>query len=203
MADEPTAQNCWAPEIVYDDETKEYLVFWATTIPGRHLETDNQSSQGPPAPGLNHRIYYVTTKDFKTFGKAQVLYDRGFNVIDACIVKDGERYLMFLKDETNKPFMPQKNIRIATARSAHGPYGLPSPPITGKYWAEGPTAIKIRDTWFVYFDKYREGGYGLVISKELKRWEDISHQLMLPKGTKHGTVLQVTDEVLRKLLALN
>ena len=203
MADEPTAQNSWAPEIIYDDEKKEYLIFWSTTIPGRNPETDNQSSQGPPAPGLNNRIYYVTTKDFKTFSKARLLYDRGFNVIDACIVKDGQRYLMFLKDETNKPFKPQKNIRVATARSAQGPYGPPSPPITGDYWAEGPTAIKIKDTWFVYFDKYREGRYGLVVSKDLKRWEDISQQLHLPQGTKHGTVFQVTDEVLAKLLALN
>jgi hypothetical protein len=203
MADEPTAQNCWAPEIIYDYGKKEYLIFWSTTIPGKHPETDNQSSQGPPAPGLNNRIYYVTTKDFKTFSKARVLYDRGFNVIDACMVKDGGRYVMFLKDETNKPFKAQKNIRLAMARRAQGPFGPASAPITGDYWAEGPTAIKIRDTWFVYFDVYREGRYGLVVSKDLKKWEDISHQLSFPKGARHGTVLQATEEVLRKLLALN
>jgi hypothetical protein len=145
----------------------------------------------------------VTTKDFKRFSKARVLYDRGFNVIDACMVKDGGRYVMFLKDETNKPFEPQKNIRFATARSPRGPFGPASAPITGHYWAEGPTAIKIRDTWYVYFDVYRESRYGLVVSKDLNKWEDISPQLTLPKGAKHGTVLQVTEEVLRKLLALN
>src|ERR1035437_10366840 len=36
MQNEPTARNSWAPEMVYDPKTKEYTIFWATTIPGRH-----------------------------------------------------------------------------------------------------------------------------------------------------------------------
>jgi hypothetical protein len=33
----------------------------------------------------------------------------------------------------------------------------PSLPITGDVWAEGPTAITIGDTWFVYFMHARKG----------------------------------------------
>jgi len=35
MKDEPTARNCWAPEIFYDPKMKNYLIYWSTTIPGR------------------------------------------------------------------------------------------------------------------------------------------------------------------------
>src|SRR6187402_838199 len=31
MADSPGAQNCWAPEILYDADNARYLIFWATT----------------------------------------------------------------------------------------------------------------------------------------------------------------------------
>lgn len=202
MEHEPRAENCWAPELIYDDQKGQYLIFWSTTIPGRFPETDSQSNQGPPAPGRNHRIYYATTKDFKTFSKTKLLYDQGFNVIDASIIKVNSQYVMFLKDETNKPFTPQKNIRIATSDRADGPYGPASVPITGDYWAEGPSAIKVGDKWFVYFDKYRQGKYGLVASADLERWEDLSDKVNFPEGARHGTVFQVSDDILVGLLKL-
>ncbi|HEX9933741.1 MAG TPA: GDSL-type esterase/lipase family protein, partial [bacterium] len=86
MEHEPLAVNCWAPEMVYDDENGRYLVFWSTTIPGRFPETDNQSSKGPPEPGLNHRIYCTASTDMRTFDGTRLFFDPGFNVIDADIV---------------------------------------------------------------------------------------------------------------------
>jgi hypothetical protein len=200
MEHEPEARNSWAPELFYGKARKEYLVFWATTIPGRFPETDGQSSKGPPEPGLNHRIYCTTSKDLETFSPTRLFYDYGFNVIDATIAQDGAKYIMFLKDETNLPFKPQKNIRMAIASSPEGPYGPPSAPITGDYWCEGPSAIKIGDTWFVYFDRYREGRYGAVISKDLAHWQDISDKVRFPAGARHGTVFQVREGVLANLL---
>ncbi len=202
MEHEPDALNCWAPEIVYDQAAGVYVVFWSTTIPGRFPETDNQSNKGPPKAGKNHRIYYVTTADFQTFSPTRLLYDPGFNCIDACIVPDGQRYLMFLKDETNKPFAPQKNIKLAIADRAEGPYGPASPPITGGYWCEGPSAIKIGREWFVYFDKFREHAYGAVVSRDLVHWRDVSEEVSFPPGVKHGTALRVPLSVLEPLLAL-
>ena len=63
MMHEPAAHNCWAPELFYDEPSQTYYIFWATTIPGRHKEVPVIESE----KGLNHRIYYVTTKDFNTF----------------------------------------------------------------------------------------------------------------------------------------
>jgi hypothetical protein len=193
MEKEPTAKNTWAPEIFYDRKTKQFLIFWATTISGRFPDTEKAGDSG-----YNHRIYCTTTKDFNTFSETKLFYDKGFNVIDATIAKTGSRYYMFVKDETRTP--PQKNIRITTSASLFGPYSGPSAPITGNYWAEGPTSIRLKNKWIVYFDKYMEKKMGAVISKDLKRWEDISSKVSFPDGARHGTVFEADEKILQLLL---
>jgi hypothetical protein len=148
--------------------------------------------------GYNHRIYSVTTKDFKTFSETKLFYDKGFNVIDATIINTGKNYVMFVKDETKTP--PQKNIRVTTSNSLYGPYSSPSGPITGKYWAEGPTSVKIKDTWFVYFDKYTEKKMGALTSKDLINYVDISDKIVFPDGVRHGTIIEVNEKILDKLI---
>lgn len=201
MEHESQALNTWAPELFYDDQRREYMIFWASTIPGRFPATDGQDASGPGRPGYNHRIYYVTTRDFRNFSRAELLYEPGFNVIDAAIVKDGKRYVMLLKDETNKPFKPQKNIRLAFGENSRGPFSAPSGPISGKEWAEGPTALKIDGKWHVYFDSYRDHRYGLVTSRDLMTWTDESDKLSMPAGIRHGTAFEVPADIARKLLA--
>jgi hypothetical protein len=191
MEHEPQAMNCWAPEITYDRKKKEYMIYWATTIAGLY------PADTAVEKGYNHRIYYVTTKDFKKFSKTKLLYNQGFNVIDASIINDGSKYVMFLKDETRYP--PQKNIRVATSSKLTEGFGNPSFPITGNYWAEGPTATRIGDDWIVYFDKYRDHKFGAVKSKDLNSWEDVSDKLRMPTGMRHGTVVVITKEELAKL----
>jgi polygalacturonase len=193
MEKEPAAKNTWAPEIIYDKKAKQFLIFWATTIPGRFPDTE-KSGDG----GYNHRIYSVTTKDFLTLSETKLFYDKGFNVIDATITGNGKNYVMFLKDETRTP--PQKNIRVTTSSSLYGPYSEPSEPITGKYWAEGPTSIKIGDSWIVYFDKYTEKKMGAVTSKNLKTWTDISDKVSFPDGMRHGTFFEADEVILQGLL---
>ena len=192
MADEDSARNCWAPEITYDPKHKHYMIYWATTIAGRY------PSDTAVEKGYNHRIYFVTTKDFRKYSKTKLLYNQGFNVIDASIVADGDRFIMFLKDETRYP--PQKNIRVATSDKLTEGFGNPSMPITGNYWAEGPTAIKINGQWIVYFDKYRDHKYGAVTSSDLVHWDDISDKLRMPSGIRHGSIFMVTKAELAALM---
>ncbi|MEN6309283.1 MAG: glycoside hydrolase family 43 protein [Anaerohalosphaeraceae bacterium] len=192
MEHEPTAKNCWAPELIYDPQTKQYMIFWATTIPGRFPETEKGGDN-------NHRIYYVTTRDFKTYSETKLLIEPGFNVIDSTIIQANGKWVMFLKNETKNP--PEKNIRISTADRPEGPWSPASEAITGKYWAEGPTAVKIGEWWYLYFDKYTEGKYGALRSKDLKQWEDVSSGLRYPKGLRHGTVFAVEPDILKTLLA--
>jgi len=193
MANEPTAMNTWAPEIFYDSLKTRYQIVWASTIPGRFPDSTGGGGK------YNHRLYYTTTKDFKIFAPTKLLYDRGFSVIDADIVKDGTRYVMFLKDERETP--AQKNIRIAYAERPEGPWSQATRPITGDYWAEGPTVLKVGWEYIVYFDRYREHRYGAVVSTDLANWEDASVQLAVPDGMRHGTAFAVSRADAERLLA--
>lgn len=196
MEHEPDAKNCWAPEVFYDEKSKQYLIFWSTTIPGRFPETEKTGDDK-----YNHRMYYVTTPDFKSFTKTELFYDQDFNVIDGTLIFENNKYILFLKDETKTP--PQKNIRIASNSKLTDNFSKPTEPITGNYWAEGPTPVKIGDWWIVYFDKYMNHAMGAVRSKDLINWEDISDQVSFPEGTRHGTVFTVSEELFQKLKSLN
>jgi hypothetical protein len=189
MEHEERARNCWAPEIFYYSARNTYIIYWSSTVDGKFIETQPFGDDG-----YNHRIYYVTTDDFVKFSETKLLYDPGFNCIDANIVEDGDSFLMFLKNETLTP--PQKNIRMARGDS---PYelGLPGDPLTpNHYWAEGPTAIKVGEEWLVYFDKYKINDIGAIRSKDLIYWEDISDELRFPKGAQHGFVFRAPAAML-------
>jgi len=195
MIYEPEAKNSWAPELFYDVEKEEYLIFWATTIPNRHsavAESDKEK-------GLNHRIYSTTTKNFINFTPARLFFNPDFSVIDATIIEFNNEFVMFVKNENPNP--PEKNIRYTVSKNAGGPYPTEvSEPITGDYWAEGPTALKIGEYVYVFFDKYRNHQYGAVRSKDLENWEDVSDSVKFVPGTRHGTAFQVEPKVLEKLL---
>ncbi len=192
MMHEDSARNTWAPEITYNPKKKECMIYWASTIRGKFPQKDTAAESG-----YNHRMYYVTTKDFKKFSKTKLLYDPHFSVIDATIVRNGKRWIMFLKNETRFPV--EKNIRVATSKKLKGPYSKPGAPVTGNYWAEGPTATKIDGQWIVYFDKYRDRKYGAVSSSDLVHWADISDKVSFPPGVRHETVFKISLQEFEKM----
>jgi hypothetical protein len=200
MAHELTARNSWAPEITYDEDKAEFVIFWATTIPGRFPKTDKGSEDD-----LNHRMYYTSTKDFVTFSPAELFYDPGFNCIDATFLQaDGKRW-MIIKDETKFP-VAAKNLRIGPAGAVRGPFGPLSAPFTpAGLWVEGPSAIKIGGEYLVYFDAYTQKHYSAMRSRDLETWEQVPvGELHFPfEGTpdrmRHGTVIEVPRELIEGL----
>ena len=186
-------KNTWAPELFYDKTDKTFYIFWASTVPGAFPDLPTSESE----KGLNHRQYYVTTKDFKTFSETQLFFEPGFSVIDGAILEKEDTYYLFVKNENSNP--AEKNIRIT---SNNKPYGFPtevSAPITGDYWAEGPTPLQVGDYVYVYFDKYTQGRYGAIRSKDMKHWEDVSDSIYFPKGIRHGTAFKVSGKILEGL----
>jgi hypothetical protein len=197
MQFEETAKNCWAPELFYDKKQKQFIIFWATTIPKRHGDVADSEKE----KGLNHRMYATTTQNFKSFGPTKLWFNPNFSCIDATILKKGKRFYMFIKNENPNP--PEKNIRITSTKDLSK--GFPtdvSPPITGNYWAEGPTAIQIGKYVYVYFDKYKDHRYGVIRSRDMKTWEDVSDKLSVPTGLRHGTVFKVSKSVFDKMKSL-
>jgi hypothetical protein len=198
MAHEPTVRNSWAPEVVYDPKAKEFVIFWASTIPGKFPATAGSSETD-----YNHRMYFTTTKDFATFTPTKLFLDPGFSVIDATFLPSSGGTKLIIKDETRNP--PKKYLQLADADSLHGPFKNLSAPFTpAGLWVEGPTAVKIGDYVVVYYDAYQTKHYGAMRSKDLKTWEDVTDKMSFPdEGTpvrmRHGTVIEVTAEIVAKL----
>lgn len=191
MAHEPTVLNSWAPEIVYDATRQEYVIFWASTIPGRFGQTAGSSEEK-----YNHRMYFTTTKDFTTFAPTALFYDPGFSVIDATFLDTDAGRRLIVKDETRYP--PKKYLQMTVAAGdTRGPFPALAAPFTpAGLWVEGPTALKVGDHYVVYFDAYTARHYGALRSRDLVTWEDVTKQMTFPdEGTdvrmRHGTVIDV------------
>jgi hypothetical protein len=192
MEDEPTTVNVWAPELFYDGESQQFIIIWASTIPFRFprgIEDENN----------NHRMYYTTTKDFKTFSKPLLFLDPGFSVIDAVIVKrQKEDYVLVLKDNTR----PNRNLKVAFSNNPLGPYSNISEPFTGNF-IEGPSVVKMKDEWLIYYDAYKEKKYGAMKTRDFKSFTDVSSGINVPQGHKHGTIVKTKAKIIKKLLKEN
>lgn len=195
MHAEPTTANCWAPEIVWDANQGHYLIFWSSTVPGKFPVPDETERKDKNRPPRNHRLYSTTTRDFETFTPTKVHYEPGINVIDETMVQDGDGWVMLVKNETEIP-APAKNLYLVRAPSPDGPWSQPAAPFTPPgVWVEGGTAVKVGDWWHVYFDLYRDKKYGMMRTKDFRTWEDLSTELVMPKGIRHGTALRVPRSV--------
>ena len=181
--------NVWAPELFYDEKGDQFIIVWASTIPYKF-------EKGVEEERNNHRLYYTTTKDFKSFSDTRLFLDPGFSVIDAVIVKREENdYVLVLKDNTRS----NRNLKVAFGKSPLGPYSDISEPFT-EFLTEGPTVVKAEDDWLIYFDVYWNKTFSAVKTKDFKTFEDISKTINIPNGHKHGTIFKAKKAILRNLL---
>ena len=182
------AINAWAPEIAYSPGRRDWVIVWSTTIKGRYDSSSRADGDlAPDRTPLNHRFYQTTSRDLKTFTPTRLLWDPGFNVIDATLHWDDERWVVFAKDETKAP-AAHKWLFAATANPGLTKFQMANNRITGNFWAEGPTAVKVGNRWRVFFDRYTEGKWGAVESEDLSTWSDVTGKVQMPAGARHGSV---------------
>lgn len=209
MTHREAAENCWAPKLFYDQEAQLWMIFWSTT-----LADDTFPKPVVPGTSRNHRIWYVTTRDFRTLSEAQVLFDPGYSCIDAYLLQDGSGYLLFFKDErANDESVAvfdarYQSIRMARGASPRGPFRDISPPITGRgrgrWMNEGPSAIKADDALYVFYDHHGDDPYfGVVRSGDLVSWEDVTERFRFPPRSKHGHIFRAQREVGQRLIELS
>ncbi len=188
MAHDTSTVNVWAPEIFYDDESKDFIITWASTIPFKF-------EKGIEEERNNHRMYYVTTKDFITFSETKLYLDPGFSVIDCVIVKRGKGdYVLVLKDNTR----PNRNLKVAFGKTPLGPWENISKPFTG-FLTEGPTVIKPAGKYLIYYDFYGEKKYAAAETEDFISFADATSEILLPQGHKHGTITRVKHGVIEKI----
>lgn len=189
MMHEGTTVNVWAPELFYDDEKEQFLIVWASCIPHRFergIEDENN----------NHRLYYVTTKDFDSFSDTRLFFDPGFSTIDAVLLKRAPKdYVMVLKDNTR----PCRNLKVSFATSPEGPWSTPSEAFTEEF-VEGPSVVKVDDSYLVYYDMYRKRIYGAMRTTDFVGFTDATAEISIPEGHKHGTIFKAPAGMVEKLL---
>lgn len=189
MDKEPTTVNVWAPELFYDQDEKRYLIIWASCIPGRFERGIEEDSN-------NHRMYYTATKDFKTFSETKLFLDPGFSVIDAVIVRRAAKdYVLVLKDNTR----PERNLKVAVADNPLGPWKNISKPFSEKF-TEGPSVVKHKNEWLIYFDSYQKKIYEVMKTKDFVQFESVTKIVQVPQGHKHGTIVAVNRKFVKQLV---
>lgn len=195
MENDLSTKNCWAPEIFYDDTSKEYYIVWASSVDSNPAALNKD--------GNNHRLFEVHTKDFETFSLARLMYcPPSMTVIDACFLKRDGTYYMFAKNEDKGDAIPMKYIYMTSADSFLGNY-----PYENSYgerkmsqeWVEGPSVFEWKGEVFVIYDMYRTKQYGAVRSKDMKIWSK-EQFLNIPKGLRHGTVFKAPASILKNIL---
>lgn len=188
----PEAGNTWAPEIIYDDTTGEYVVFWASKL------YDNADHSG----STYNKMMYSKTRDFYTFTEPEVYIDRGYSVIDTTMIKHNEKVYRLSKDERNNtPSSPNgKFLFQEVGDSVLDPdFNLIKEGIgKGDLSAgEGPTIFKsnTEEKWYMFIDEFGGRGYIPFETTDLQSGEwKISKNYDLPASPRHGTVIPVTKK---------
>jgi len=190
MADNDSVTNVWAPEMIYDHNSKDWYIYWSSTVLGAFPETRGQVKNE-----RNHRIYYMTTDDFHTFSEPKLFYDPGFPVIDASLYYENGTYYMAIKDERDVPL--KKRLHITSSHSILGPWESLSDPLTVS-WTEGPSIIKQRNRYIMYYDHYKDkAGMKALVSKDLENWKEL--KVSFPQKSKHGSFIRISADQAEKL----
>jgi sucrose-6-phosphate hydrolase SacC (GH32 family) len=181
----PDDAGCtWAPEAIYDEDKKDYLIYWASTT-----KSDNFAKQ---------RIWSVRTPDFKTFSKPEIFIEKPNTVIDTDIVRDGAKYYRFSKDEKLKaismesadklagPWADVKGFTLATLQGYEGPATFQLKPATSTSPA----------TWCLLLDYYSKGqGYKPYTTTDLASGKFTANKdITFPFLFRHGSVLALSPE---------
>lgn len=176
----------WAPDIIRDEESGDYILHW--------------SAPDPLSGYRQMRICCARTKDFVSFGKAEILFsEKGHSYIDSAVYRENGRYYLFVKSERNPG-----RIVLLSSDQVTGPwekvegfrdtaYALEE----GKY--EAPTACRTQDgRWLLFLDCYaspERQGYVPFIADSLKdgAFRPAGQACTFPYGFKHGTILLITQ----------
>ncbi|WP_423129183.1 glycoside hydrolase family 43 protein [Gaoshiqia sp. Z1-71] len=178
------AQNIWAPEWFYDDETGEYILIW--------------SSSFKDAGWKESRLWYSRTVDWKNFTPAKVLFEPPYSVIDGTLLKhEGTYYLFHKEEEFGAKTGERRAIRLATSTYLKGPYEIVAGHLNGgqivPVITEGPTVIKdpVQPGWLLFYDYCMTNRFGASWSPDLIHW-NVAEDTSFPPDARHGCVSVLT-----------
>ena len=188
----PDDAGCaWAPEAIWDDETRDYLVFWASKT-----RFDNFGKQ---------RIWACHTRDFVTFGKPFIYIEKPHHVIDTDIIRAEGEYYRFNKDDEYKAISMEVSDKLSGPWRAISDFSLAH--LTGYEAPEcfqlAPAAGGKPATWCLLIDHYSKGsGYEAFVTSDLAGGQfRAAADFKFPYPFRHGSVLDISAEELARLKA--
>ena len=60
--------------------------------------------------------------------------------------------------------------------------------------------MKKDNYWLIYYDNYGAKNYQAVKTYDFKNFENVSSQIQLPEGHKHGTITTISKKKLKALI---
>lgn len=189
---------CWAPDIIQDKKTKEYIIHWSS--PDKEKD-------------MRMTIYYARTKDFETFSEPAILYQKeDSGVIDSCMVEENGMFYLWVKSDKNPvgvimlksdcitgPFERMYEFDEEMERLEGGAYAY-----------EAPTACRLEDgSYSLMLDffgvKGKGQGYVPFRSQDIASgiFKRCDGEFSYPYGFKHGTILPISQEEYERIKAFD
>ncbi|KAJ4313759.1 hypothetical protein N0V94_006775 [Neodidymelliopsis sp. IMI 364377] len=203
----PTAGNTWAPEAYYDPTIEAYVVFWASSL---YQETDKNHTGT-----TYHRMLYATTQDFVTFSEPQIWQDAGMSRIDSTVIREGDVFYRFTKDEGASgtgcaDIIQEHSTSLRAILDSWTQDAACIGKNAGTSNVEGPTVFKSNpgdingEKFYLFVDEYTGRGYIPLETADIAKpgWK-VSKSYTLPKSPRHGTVIPVTAKELASLTSNN
>ena len=104
-------------------------------------------------------------------------------------------YVLLLKDNTR----PERDIKVAFSNSPLGPWKNISKTFTDNF-TEGPSVVKLKNEWLIYYDSYRKKIYEASATKDFIHFENVTDKVTVPAGHKHGTIVTVKRKFVKRFI---
>jgi large repetitive protein len=154
-------------------------------------------------------MMYATTRDFYTFSEPKVWKDLGYPATDSTMIEHNGTYYRFTKDERNtssdspcsKLIIEEKSTSILNTG-----YDFVGDCIgyDGISAGEGPLVFKsnTEDRWYLFIEEHGGQGYVPFTTTDLDsgKWTKVASSYSLPRNSRHGTVLPITQAEYDRLL---
>ncbi len=184
-----SADRVWAPEVIYDKNKCEYMIYWS------HHNSDND---------LDTITWFAYTKDFHELTSEPDIWFRpksGMCGIDADIIENNGRYYLYQADGAKEA------ICYAVSENVSGPYYEPADNkvSVADVALEGNCIYKLEtsEKYLLIADQFRNGGYFMQETTDLihfKKVEDCKFSInhLTPR---HGSIMHITDDEFDRLVS--
>jgi hypothetical protein len=172
-------ERVWAPETIYDDSAKKYLVYFSL----KYIGEPDKICYAYVNPGFT---------DLEGEPRQLFYSPDSAACIDADIVSKGGRYFLFFKTEDRQP-----GIKVAVSDHLTRGYQLQSKDYVQqtKDAVEGACTFKLNDGsgYILMYDVYMAGSYQFTKTTDLKNFKVVDEHVDMNFHPRHGTVMPITS----------